>query len=396
MKKIMIIIVIQIIVLSAFGGEANVATTLFHQIYLNQTNYKRPVTKEEKDNLRRENERRKGILRKLENELTEMAKTNNAVKEAIINEMIAHSEKGIPSNRDNHSIMEFSYRISLFSCLYKLGAHTMLECSNRLIDLGLYSDMFNFVRFLRNYWIRGELTAEEIKPIVIACADKKITSAAEVLLGLNMGKITRPLDKTLGEKYVREWINETTDENIRMQYYRMLNRAGIKELDYIDLIVKRIEDTKDSPTFSAGIAKELVEIGATNKPEIEKLVKNVNVKKEKFLKELDEQEKKQKKLKKNYNPTNVLEFYEKQLEFVNNNNIVYTTEFIERLPEFEQQYNITGIVNLSILEGQEKFLKSSSMKSCYETNIVKHLEKQLEYLRKYPNPFKEIEKAKKF
>jgi len=401
MKKIIIIILVQLIATLVLAEKPKTVDEFFQQIYSNQPDelsYKKAITKNEKKKILVEINRKNDVLRKLVNNLAEMAKTNASVKEAIINEIVARYKKGIPENYEQ-SVIESYYRSSLCMCLYELDAHTMLECSNRLIDLGLYSNsaMFNFVRSLRNYWIRGELTAEEIKPIVIACANKKITSAAEILLGLNIGKITRPLDKALGKEYVREWINETTDENTKMQYYRMLNRAGIKEPDYIDLIVKRIEDTKDSPIFSASFVEELVEIGATNKPEIEKLVKELKIEKEEYDKKLKEQIKKQDEIKKNYNPTNVLEFFEKQLEFVKNNNITSLETFIKRLPDFKQQYNMTNFVDLIIIDSQQKNINMKRCMAMYSaTNIIQLLEKQLEEAKEYPNPFKEIEKAKKF
>ena len=177
----------------------------------------------------------------------------------------------------------------------------------------------------------------------------------------------------------------------------MLNRAGIRNQEFIDLIVKRIDDTKDSPIISAGIAEELVEIGATNKPEIKKIVKDVNIEKEEYDKKLKEQIKKQEEIKKNYNPTNVLEFFEKELEFVKNNNITSLEIFINKLPDFKQQYIVTNFVDLMMLDSQQKNINMKRCMKLYNsTNIIDLLEKQLEEAKKYPDPFKEIEKAKKF
>jgi len=380
--------------------EAKSITSFFQQIYSNQpTFFDKTVKKAEAEKICIENREKEKKVRELIKQLTIIAKTNSITKEAIINEMVLHSNEQGLTHFEN--IKEWNYRMDLLNCLRNASAQAFLEFANEILKRGIYIDMHNIIPKLGRKWLSDELSTEEIKPIIIACAEKKYESAAKVMLGISQyGNSVRNLDKTLGEKYVHEWINETTNNNKKLHYYRLLRKAGIECQEQEDILKLYIENTNIPISFRLKYVKELEKIGGTNQPNIREAIRKIKIEKEEKLKQIKVQQKKQKILMENYNMTNVLEFYDIQLEFIKENNIVSVEDFSNQLSEFKDGKNITNLVDIITLENQEKFMRSpyfkTFMKNNNLTSITDFIKEQKKLLKEHPNPFKEIEKAKKF
>ncbi len=115
MKKIIIITIAQLITMLIFAEIPKTVDGFFQQIYSNQPDelsYKRAITKNEKKKILVEINRKNDILRILVNDLGEMAKTNASVKEAIINEIVAHYKKGISQNFEQSVIESYYGRLN--------------------------------------------------------------------------------------------------------------------------------------------------------------------------------------------------------------------------------------------------------------------------------------------
>ena len=398
MKKIIIITIAQLITMLIFAEIPKTVDGFFQQIYSNQ-----PITpfnskylsKEKQEQIYKENQIKKEKLRKLIPQLAEIAKTNNIVIHKIIDEMANHTIPNLIYSNNPKAVGEWGYRMSLLDCLNNIGPRAVLNCANKMLELKLYTDVHNISNDLGLYWCKGKLSKEEVQPILIAFADEKIENAAKILLGDSTSRITKKaLDKDAGERIVRGWIEQTTNNKQRLKYYKLLNTAGINSQEKMDNIKSNILKSRiNNPNFPVRLrlssAEELLEINS-NDPETQKIVKELKIEKEEYDKKLKEQIKKQNEIKKNYNPTNVLEFFEKQLKFVKNNNITSMETFIKRLPDFKQQYNMTNFVDLIIIESQQKNINMKRCMTMYSaTNIIQLLEKQLEEAKEYPNPFKE-------
>ena len=398
MKKIIIIIIIQLITTLVLAEEPKTVDEFFAQIYSNQSTvplFYKELSKEENKQIYKENQRKKENRRKLVSQLSEIAKTNNTITHRIIDEMINHTIPNLGYSNRVEVIREWGYRMSLLDSLRNSGPYAVLDCANKMLELTLYTDVHNIANSLGLYWRTGKLKKEEVQPILIAFADEKIENAVKVLLGDSISRITRKaLDKDAGERIVREWIEQATNNKQRLKYYQLLRTANIDSQEQINDIKSNILKSRiNNPNFPVRLrlssAEELLEIN-TNDPETQKIVKELKVEKEEYDKKLKKQIEKQEEIKKNYNPTNVLEFFVMQLEYVKNNNITNLEIFIKQLPDFKQQYNITNFVGLIILESQQGNI---NMKRCMTmhsaTNIIQLLEKQLEEAKKYPDPFKE-------
>ena len=399
MKKIIIIILVQLIATLVLAEKPKTVDEFFAQIYSNQgispLGFKY-LSKEKKEQIYKENQRKKENLRKLVPQLAEIAKTNNVVVNKIIDEMVSHTlpRTRYPGGGDPEALKEWLYRMSLLDCLDNIGPHAVLDCANKMLELQLYVDVNNIAKSLGLFWRTDKLTKEEVQPILIAFADEKIEDAAKILLGYNTSRITKKaLDKDTGERIVREWIEQATNKKQRLKYYKLLNTANIDCQEQInniksDVLKSRINNPNFPVRWRLSSAEELLAIN-TNDPETQKIVKELKVEKEEYDKKLKKQIEKQEEIKKNYNPTNVLEFFVMQLEYVKNNNITNLEIFIKQLPDFKQQYNITNFIGLMTLESQQEHINMKRCMTMYSaTNIIQLLEKQLEEAKKYPDPFK--------
>ena len=275
MKKVIIIFVFQFLVLTIFGAEPQTIQEIFAKIQTNQPNMEdvrhqmKSKSKEECEQLKAKFNTYDRENKILKNKLIGMSKTDSSVKDSIIEEILKYSSKNI--ERNYYSVC---YQVTLLEALHKINIYSVFKCANTIINSDEYEGGSMFEDKLHGYWLRGKLTAEQVRPIFIklATGEHKNKDAVQVLLG---SKYYKPLDKETGEQIVRRWIEEETNVEDKLQYYRILDSVGIKDPEYVN-ILKSIIDNPDMPLLSKPIyAKQLEWIGATNNPIIKEEVNNI-------------------------------------------------------------------------------------------------------------------------
>ena len=205
----------------------------------------------------------------LKKKLIEIAKTNNYVKNIIAEELLKYSLKSM-----NSTCADSFYQSDLLVVLKEVDIYKVFECAKTIINSDEYEGGSMFKSELRGYWLTGKLTAEQVHPLFIklATGEHKNKDAVQVLLG---SKYYKPLDKAAGEQIVRSWIEEATNVEDKLKYYRILNSAGIKDPEHVNILKSIMEDPDGSLFMKTIYVEQLERIGATNNPIIKEEVDNI-------------------------------------------------------------------------------------------------------------------------
>ena len=274
MKKIIIIFVFQFLVLTIFGAEFKTVQEIFAKIQTNQPTMAdvrlqmKSKSKEECEQLKAKFNAYDRENKILKNKLIERSKTDSSIVISIVEDLLKYSSKNAERNYSS-----VCYQVTLLEVLQKINISSVLECANRIVNCDEYVGGALFEDYLRGYWLTDKLTGEDVCPFFIKLANRKSKDAVQVLLG---SKYYKPLDKEAGEQIVRRWIDEETNVEDKLQYYRILDSAGIKDPEHVNILKSKLDDP-DIPLFSKPMyAGQLERIGgATNNPIIKEEVNNI-------------------------------------------------------------------------------------------------------------------------
>jgi len=275
MKKIIILFVFMFLTINVFGVDTETVENMLATIHTNQPTWEEisfpngSKTDEELKQLKAKlnaDIKTNAILKK---KLIEIAKTNNYVKNIIAEELLKYSLKSM-----NSTCADSFYQSDLLVILKKTDIYKVFECAKTIINSDEYEKGWRFEGELHGYWLRGKLTAEQVHPLFIklATGEHKNKDAVQVLLG---SKYYKPLDKEVGEQIVRSWIEEETNVEEKLKYYRVLDSAGIKDPEYVNILKSIMDDPDESLFMKTIYVEQLERIGATNNPIIKEEVDNI-------------------------------------------------------------------------------------------------------------------------